>query len=144
MHLDDVENEATPRVEQYLSKIKVIRHIGGKIIHFLAQLEDFQKKLWLKKKFVVETQYCIALKFIPEAFHAEISASDAQREEWVTLLAIDEIKGDLTAPGYSKPLKPEFLKAHPTLVVDTRHFDADFAGSDGRCGRADRWRAGSQ
>ena len=24
------------------------------------------------------------------------------------------------------PLTPEFLKAHPTLVVDTRHFDADF------------------
>ena len=29
-------------------------------------------------------------------------------------------------PRYSKPLKPEFLKAHPTLVVDTRHFDAGF------------------
>ena len=53
MHLDDVENETAPRVEQYLSKIKVIRKIAGKIIAFLAQLEDFQKKLWLKKKFVV-------------------------------------------------------------------------------------------
>ena len=52
MHLDDVENESVPRVEQYLSKIKVIRKIAGKIIDFLAQLEDFQKKLWLKKKFV--------------------------------------------------------------------------------------------
>jgi hypothetical protein len=49
MHLDDVENETVPRVEQYLSKIKVIRKIAGKIIAFLAQLEDFQKKLWLKK-----------------------------------------------------------------------------------------------
>ena len=44
MHLDDVENESAPRVEQYLSKIKVIRRIAGKIIDFLAQLEDFQKK----------------------------------------------------------------------------------------------------
>ncbi len=61
MHLDDVENESAPRVEQYLSKIKVIRKIAGKIVDFLAQLEDFQKKLWLKKKFVVETQYCITL-----------------------------------------------------------------------------------
>ena len=61
MHLDDVENESTLRVEQYLSKIKVIRKIAGKIIDFLAQIEDFQKKLWLKKKFVVETQYCIAV-----------------------------------------------------------------------------------
>ena len=126
MHLDDVENETAPKVEQYLSKIKVIRKIAGKIIAFLAQLEDFQKKLWLKKKFVVETRYCITLDRIPEAFYQEIAANDAQREEWVRLFAIDEIKGDLTTPGYSVPLKPDFLKAHPTLVVDTRHCDAGF------------------
>jgi len=126
MHLDDVENESAPRVEQYLSKIKVIRKIAGKIITFLAQLEDFQKKLWLKKKFVVETSWCIRLGVIPEAFYPEIAANDAQREEWVKLFAIDEITGDLTTPAYGKPLSPEFLKAHETLVVDTRHFDADF------------------
>ncbi|MFM8419057.1 MAG: site-specific DNA-methyltransferase, partial [Verrucomicrobiota bacterium] len=34
LHLDDVENEAAPRVEQYLSKIKVLRKIAGKIIAF--------------------------------------------------------------------------------------------------------------
>ena len=126
MHLNDVENETAPRVEQYLSKIKVIRKIAGKIIDFLAQLEDFQKKLWLKKKFVVETQYCITVGCIPEAFYAEIVANDAQREEWVKLFAIDEIKGDLTTPAYSKKLKPAFLKTHSTLVMDTRHFDSGF------------------
>ena len=126
MYLDDVENESAPRVEQYLSKIKVIRKIAGKIIDFLAQLEDFQKKLWLKKKFVVETQYCITVGSIPEAFYAEIAANEAQREEWVRLFSIDEIKGDQTASGYSKKLKPDFLKAHPTLVVDTRHFPSSF------------------
>jgi len=126
MHLDDVENETAPRVEQYLSKIKIIRRIAGKIIAFLAQLEDFQKKLWLKKKFVVETQWCIRVGCIPEAFHIEIAANDAQREEWVKLFAIDEIEGDLIKPGYSKPLTAAFLKGHPTLVVDTRHFGSDF------------------
>ena len=50
MHLDDVENESLHRVEQYLSTIKVLRKIAGKIIDFVAQLEDFQNKLWLKKK----------------------------------------------------------------------------------------------
>ena len=126
MHLDDVENESVPRVEQYLSKIKVIRKFAGKIIDFLAQLEDFQKKLWLKKKFVVETQYCITVGSIPEAFYPEIAANGAQRQEWVNLFAIDDIKGNLTTPGYSKKLKPEFLKAHPTLTVDTRHFGVGF------------------
>jgi adenine-specific DNA-methyltransferase len=126
MHLDDVENESAPRVEQYLSKIKVIRRIAIKVIAFLAQLEEFQKKLWLKKKFVVETQYCIAVSSIPNAFYPEIAANEAQHEEWITLLAIDEIGGNLMALGYSKKLKSEFLKAHPTLVVDTRHFEASF------------------
>src|SRR5690606_22506306 len=126
MHLDDVESETAPRVEQYLSKIKVIRRIAHKIIDFLAQLEDFQKKLWLKKKFVVETSYCIRLGVIPEEFYPEIAANDAQREEWVRLCAIDEIKGDVTRTGYSNPLTVEFLKERPTLVVDTRNFDTTF------------------
>lgn len=132
MHLDDIESESAPRVEQYLSKIKVIRRIAHKIIDFLAQLEDFQKKLWLKKKFVTETSWCVRLGVIPEDFYPEIAANDGQREEWVRLCAIDELKpegGDLFehgAPGYSEPLTVAFLKSHPALMVDTRHFDADF------------------
>jgi len=128
MHLDDVENETAPRVEQYLSKIRIIRRIAGKIIAFLAQLEDFQKKLWLKKKFVVETQWCIRVGCIPAAFRAEIATNDAQREEWVKLYG-------LNIPSPLSPLSPlwgelqgeGFLNAHPTLVVDTRHSDAGFA-----------------
>ena len=126
MHLDDVENESAPRVEQYLSKIKVIRKIAGKIIDFLAQLEDFQKKLWLKKKFVVETQYCISLDRIPEEFYPEIAANKSQCEEWEKLFAINEVKGDLTAPRFSKPLKVEFLQANKDLLVDTAWFSSHF------------------
>jgi len=126
MHLDDIESETAPRVEQYLSKIKAIRRIAHKIIDFLAQIENFQKKLWLKKKFVVETQYCVTLDRVPEELYPEIAANDAQREEWVRLFAINEIRGDLTTPGYSEPLTVDFLKANPYLVLDTRHFSGDF------------------
>ena len=113
MHLDDVENESIACVEQYLSKIRIIRKIAHKIIDFLAQLEDFQKKLWLKKKFVVETQYCISVGSIPEAFYAEISANPAQQDEWMQLYGIDQID-------------PETIQKYPTLVIDTRHFDMNF------------------
>jgi adenine-specific DNA-methyltransferase len=44
----------------------------------------------------------------------------------VRLLAINEIKGDLTTPGYSAPLTVEFLKAQPCLVIDTRFFSDDW------------------
>ena len=129
MHLDDIEGESVPRVEQYLSKLRVIRRVAGKIIAFLAQLEDFQKKLWLKKKFVVETSWCVRMGCIPESFYPEIAANAAQVQEWVALHAIDEgegEQGDLTRPRYSDPLTPEFLAAHPTLMVDSRHFPEGF------------------
>jgi adenine-specific DNA-methyltransferase len=126
MHLDNIENESAPRVEEYLSKIKVIRQIAHKIIDFLAQIEDFQKKLWLKKKFVVETHYCITLDRIPEELYPEIAVNNAQRKEWVRLFAIDEIKKDSTSFTYSMPLSIEFLKANPFLVLDTKFFDQQF------------------
>jgi len=126
MHLDDIEHDTVPRVEQYLSKIKVIRKIAHKIIQFLEQLENFQKKLWLKKKFVVETNYCITLDSVPEELYPEIAANDAQREEWVRLFAIDKIEKDLNGPGYSKPLSVEFLKHNVSLPLDTRFFQVPF------------------
>ena len=116
MHLDDIEAADAPRVELFLSKLKVLRKIARYLIDILAQLENFQKKLWLKKKFVTETQYCITLDRIPENFYAEIAANAAQRKEWVKLFAIDELG------GYSEPLREDFLKANPFLVLDTAFF----------------------
>lgn len=126
MHLDDVESETAPRVEQYLSKIKVIRRIAGKIIDFLAQLENFQKKLWLKKKFVVASDWLVAISQIPDELLPEVCANAAQLEEWKTLHSLHELPADVTRPAYSEPLTPEYLKAHSSLMVDTRYFDAAF------------------
>ena len=126
MHLDDIEAEQAPRVEQYLAKIKAIRAIARKVIAFLDQLENFQKKLWLKKKFVVATEWCVTLDRVAESLYPEIAANDAQRAEWVRLFAIDEIKADLAKPAYSAPLTVEFLKANPFLVLDTKFFPAEF------------------
>ncbi|MBW2663953.1 MAG: site-specific DNA-methyltransferase, partial [Deltaproteobacteria bacterium] len=126
MRLDDIENADVPAVESYLTKIKILRKISHKIIDFLSQLEDFQKKLWLKKKFVVETNYCITLDRVPEDLYHEIADNEAQRKDWVKLFAIDEIKGDLHSRKYSKPLTVKFLKENPFLVVDTGFFDEKF------------------
>lgn len=126
MRLDDIEDAEAPAVEAYLSKIKVLRKIASKLIAFLAQLEDFQKKLWLKKKFVVETNYCITLDRIPEELYPQIACNEAQCEEWIKLFTINEIQGDLHSPGFSQPLSTEFLIANDKLVLDTRFFDDTF------------------
>lgn len=120
MRLDDIESADVPRVEFYLSKLKVLRKISHHLIDFVAQLEEFQKKLWLKKKFVVETNYCITLDRIPEKYYGEIASNERQREEWVKLFAIDELK------GYKKPLTESFLKDNHFLVLDTAFFDEAF------------------
>lgn len=126
LYLDDIDDAAFAVTEQHLRKIKVIRAIALKIIRLLAQIEDFQKKLWLKKKFVVETQYCITLDRVPEALYPEIATNQAQQDEWVKLFAINEIRKDLNNPGYAKPLTVDFLKANDKLLLDTRFFDESF------------------
>ena len=126
LFVDDLDAQDEKKLKSAVAKVKVIKHIAQKVITFLASLEDFQKKLWLKKKFVVDCGYCVTLDRVPQALYAEIAKNDAQREEWFKLFAIDEIKKDLIKPGYSKPLTVEFLKANPYLVLDTKHFDEKF------------------
>ena len=123
LHIDDLDAQ---HINSQLTIVKAIKQVGQKIIQMLAQLENFQKKLWLKKKFVVQSDYCITLDRVPEKLYPEIVANDAQRKEWIRLFAIDEIKGDLHKVGYSDPLTIEFLKQNPFLVLDTAFFDAKF------------------
>lgn len=123
MHLDDLD---TAHIQAQLSTVKAIKGVGDKIIRMLASIEDFQKKLWLKKKFVVQTDYCITLDRVPESLYAEICANEEQRKEWVHLFAIDEIEGNITTEGYSEPLTEKFLKENPFLVLDTQFFSAEF------------------
>ena len=123
MFLDDLD---ATHIMEHLAQVKAIKLVGEKIITFLAQLEDFQKKLWLKKKFVVGCDYCITLDRIPRTLYPEIIANDEQRKEWLRLFAIDEIKGDMMTEGYSEPLTEKFLEDNPFLVLDTKFFSAEF------------------
>ena len=66
--------------------MRLTKAVGSKIIDFLAQIEDFQKMLWEKRKFVTETQYCITLGSISAEFYRDIEANDAQWDEWRELL----------------------------------------------------------
>src|SRR5690625_4396105 len=120
MHLDDLDTENEQRFEQYLSKIKVIKNIGHKIIAFVEQIENFQKKLWLKKKFVVESEYCITLDKIPTEFYKEISQNQDQIDEWTDLFSVDDLE------SFSIPLSNKFLDENKYLIVDTKFFNEQF------------------
>ena len=116
MHLDDVQNAgAFADIEKNLRMIQCLRSIALELITFLAQLEDFQKKLWLKKKFVVSSHYCITLDRVPEALWPEVVANAQQWARWKQLGVWD---GD--APG-----TVDDLKVAPYRMVDTSLFDAE-------------------
>lgn len=127
MHLDDLDTASEARVSSYLAKVRAIKRVGKDIISFLAQLENFQKRLWLKKKFVVETNWCITLDRIPEKYYDEIRMNKSQVEEWKKMYAIHEIEPDLE---HTEPFTEEpsllFLKQNQNLIIDTKHFDEDF------------------
>ena len=128
--IDDIDARTPDEFLKHLTVIKAIKTVGMKLITFLASLENYQKRLWLKKKFVVESNYCITLDRVPEKLYAEIAANDAQREEWVRLFAIHEVERDQQHTiAYSNPLTIEFLKENPYLVLDTKFFTAEFKNS---------------
>ena len=117
MHLDDVQNAGTfADIEKNLRMIQCLRSIALELITFLAQLEDFQKKLWLKKKFVVSSHYCITLDRVPETMWPEVAANEQQWAQWKQLGVWD---GD--APGTMTD-----LKASPYRMVDTSLFTTEF------------------
>ncbi len=126
MHLDDLDTDDEVRAESYLAKVRAVKRIGKEIITFLAQIENFQRKLWLKKKFVVETNWCITLDHIDESFYQEIADNKPQIQEWIDMYAIDEIKGDLHTTAFTNPPSIDFLKENQNLIVDTKNFSTTF------------------
>lgn len=112
--IDDIGT--TNNIDQFTSqiaKIKALKTVADKIITFLAQVEDFQKKLWLKKKFVTSTNYCITLDRIPTSYYDEIFDNKAQLEEWNELF-------DVTITN------KEQLKEEQYLLLDTKYFTEEF------------------
>lgn len=115
------------RRDHQIGRAKAVEKIGDRIITFLAQIEDFQKRLFEKKKFVVDTGYCVTLDHVPDALYDTILDNDDQCDEWRELYAVEEWEGGLFTQGYEDgAFTPAFLETHPHAVIDTRHFDQEF------------------
>lgn len=112
LFLDDIMNNSI-KYEEVMGKIKIFKEVSKKIIAFFTQLEELQKKLWEKKKFIIETNYCITLDKIDEDYYEEIFACKEQLSEWKELFDID-VQG------------VDDLKEEKYLVLDTKFFDMKF------------------
>ncbi len=127
LNIDDLESWGEA-AEGWFEVMRTMKRIGRGIIAFLAQIEDFQKRLFEKKKFVARSDYCLTLDRIPEEardeLYGEITGNDAQYDEWKDHFKTDEIPDNLENGGDLR--SAEWLKANPHLVLDTKFFDEDF------------------
>jgi len=114
VHLADLDGDLGPRQRM----LRVVRELADVIIGFLAEIEDAQRRLFEKRKFVLRTDYLLTMRCIDRDLWPRIAANDDQRRAWRELFAIepDEI-------GTEEAAFSAFFQSHPTLVVDTRHFD---------------------
>jgi adenine-specific DNA-methyltransferase len=126
LNLDELEAGGEARSESWFQTLRAIKAIGRQIIAFVAQIENFQKRLFEKKKFVTEVHYCVTLDRVPEELYLDIAKNKAQIAEWKRLFHIHEIEHDTTRPGFKEPVKVEFLRANQFLVLDTKFFSPEF------------------
>lgn len=113
LYIDDINSKQTDFFVAQLSKVKAIKTVAGKVIDFLQQIENFQKKLWLKKKFVIRTDYCITIDKVPNIYYSEIIQNKNQLQEWKSLFDVDI-------------QNVEQLIFEQFLVLDTQFFDEVF------------------
>lgn len=117
MNLDNIQDSTDfSHIEQNFQTIKTLKTVAKEIIAFLAQLEDFQKKLWLKKKFVVGCHYLITLDHLTEAQVQTALDNPKQTAQWQALFNVNTSGLNVV----------ELCKNYPHLVVDTALFEPTF------------------
>ncbi len=126
LNLDDLAAAGEFVGEGWFQVLQLIRAVGVRIIDFLAQIENFQKMLWEKRKFVTETNWCVAMRCVPPDLHDEICGNDAQWAEWRALGLIGDEPETLFDSCETAAQRLVFLHGKPTLVLDTVHFSSDF------------------
>jgi adenine-specific DNA-methyltransferase len=117
LHLEDINFDDLLHARRAAARLRTTRAIGQKVIAFLDQLEGFQRRLFLKRKFILQSDYCLTLDKLPAdrrgEFYAEILANPRQLAEWENL--------------YGLTLTPQTdLNLHPRLMLDTAFFGAAF------------------
>lgn len=122
MNLDNVQNaEVFSDIEKQLRMIQCLRSISKDIVSFLAQLENFQKKLWEKIKFSWGVNYYISLCKIDTLTLSQLDISEQQIQEWKFLYDLDlESQISITSLADAFPnlmLNTEFMSIESRLKV---------------------------
>ena len=120
----DIDAQKPQKMIQGFLLIKTLKTIAHQIIYLLEQLENYRKNFWLKKKFIVASNYCLSLDKIPPSYYPEIAKNEAQWKAWESLFAINDLIKESNATVYANRMA--LLKDQAFLVLDTCFFSTDF------------------
>ncbi len=127
LDLDILNSNNVDDIRKYLIKIQALRDICERIIEFLDSIENFQKKLFTKKKFVLQSEYCLTLDKISEDIREdifkEILSNNRQLEEWKNLYYEDVKDIEDLYYGEKNLIDNKELKK---FVIDTQFFHKEF------------------
>jgi adenine-specific DNA-methyltransferase len=126
VRLDDLDAAPPDHLQRVQGRVRAIRRVASKVIDLLASLEDFQKKLWLKKKFVLNTSWLVTVDRVPSKLRDVVAANEKQWAEWVRLGFKPEGDAAENLFGGAEWGTRAYLDACDKLVVDTRLFDSAF------------------
>ncbi len=132
-NLDDFD-ELFSNAKFYIKEAQVIYKIAKEIIEFLSILENFQKKLWKKPKFVIDTHYVITLDRLKEFLDEEdfnnlldeVLYNEKQIREWINLGFFEEDENINKESLFIKGSEPLFERSIKPLPIDTKNFNEGF------------------
>lgn len=109
------------------ARLNAVENIATEIIDLVAEIEDFQKKLFEKQKFVVNSEYCITIDHISEEYYPQILKNDDQIEAWKDLYAINDSEDEgLSKFADGDIIDEGFLQNNPSMMLDTQYYDTEF------------------
>ena len=128
LKLDDLVDLDQSRTVAACQLVASIRAVATKIIDFLHQIETFQKLLWEKRKFIINSHYCISLRCVDAKFYPVIARCEPQWEEWKTLLHVDDKQKNIfnTEGRTCLENRIQIMRQNPSMLIDSKYYDQEF------------------
>ncbi len=136
INLDEIGGSGgLARAEVQILLARAVQDIGEQIISHLAQLENFQKTLWEKKKFITKTNYIARLGAVlnnantqtQKNICATICKTNAQWNEWKNLGVLQTAKNVFGKDAKKCAVaRQDFINKNFSLPLDTSHFESNF------------------
>ncbi len=124
------DRETPEALARERAKFSIVREIGRRIIAFLHQIEDFQARLFEKRKFILRTDWLVMASALAardggKELVAQACTNKQQVAEWQRWVGASSPLPPGEGPG-GRAAGKTLLANYPHLPIHTAHFDEAF------------------